>query len=1110
MIHKIKTIKKILEEANVTWWMDCGSLIHLYRDNYIEKDDIDFGVLIEDFDKLLSVLEKNRNLFEMIHVRNKEISIRYLGVKFDFLMYESHGNEIYLYAYKQNPYCSNKWNWEWRAKFPIDVFLPIQKMTLLGEEFNVPNNIDKRLTLQYGNWKVPVNVPAWTSDMNLALDKVYNPIAVVMTTFLRDESLFKVLPSYLQYPIKLYLLDQGLRTKEKDLYYEELRAKGHYIEYSEFDIGLAAARNKLIEKVEEEYILLTEDDIELQSNPYAQFHQFTNNNLGVLGGLLIRKPENTEQHYEYELEINSNHELLYKKSDKIDIVLNFALMKRKIFNSISYDNNLKLVEHTDFYLNLKQLNKFKVHYSRNLIGWHYHEKPKQYMIYRGRGNEYLKIFKNKWGISSIIKENKQLDIHKPDYSDELTIFLISAGEEINYKDVLLSLKNQTITFKLEIIKDIHPMSAAFQEMINQCNTKYYVQVDGDMVLKENAIEILYKAIKQTPSHIAMLCFKLHDNHLNKDIEGVKIYKHSIFKNFPYTDVVGCDMQQLNALKQAGYDIEKNQMVLGLHSPKWTKESIFHRYYSFALKHMLKSPDSLPQMMNNLLQIFMNNPNKLNFYSLLGSLGAILAKDKTYQEKDFLKLPSKEYKLLDNIFSGNNQLHEVSIINNSLPLILHISSIPCANRPYNTAKLIEMYSTKYSAHHILCSQYGRSNPDIPYREFPIDLSWEQNKSYCIELLNKAKIIHIHHNTTKEIRKFIPNNVPIIWTVSNLSQSLNLNNNTYNQHYNTYIKSLANLITTTEEPLQKEAYFYLTNVCLPLIAPFYHKPLLKDNEIPVVVYAPTNRVNYRNNKFVSKGYQDVLSIIDKIKSCCDFDFHLVEGMPYEENINIKKMADIIIDDVISETFHNSTIEAIYFNAVPLTNFSNSNFPAIKTNINNLEDNLCKLLKHRAYLETQKRNILEWKKKYYQPEQLLEKYEFLYDYILNNEITNVHKQMNTKKLSPLEMLIIVNNLCIEHKIDLILLEKTCKEYVTQANILSNELTLTSTNNQLLSELLIQKGFFQQNNVFVCGELSVNLKTNHIKDTKTGKRLAMHEFKVPFPVIGYLTKLYGDKWNE
>ena len=1114
MIHKIQTIKTLLENNNISYWLDCGSLIHLYRDGYLEKDDVDFGVLIEDYNRLIEILNQNKSLFEMIHIRNKEISIRYLGIKFDFLMYEIHEEEIYLYAYKQNPFCGNKWNWEWRAKFPKNVILPIRKKFFNDIEISVPNDIETRIALQYGeNWKTPINVPSWTYEMNLAKDEKYVPIAVVMTTFLRDDILKKVLPSYLQYPVKLYLLDQGFKTPEKNKLYDELRKLGHYIEYCEFDIGLSKVRNMLLDEVEEEYVLITEDDIELKTNPYTLFNYFTNNNLGVLGGLLIRQPSNSEQHYEYELEINDKRELIYKKSDKLDIVLNFALAKRKLFDDIRYDNNLLLAEHTDFYLRLKELKKWRVDYCKNFIGNHHADKPKQYRNYRNRGSEYSKLFQKKWNLINIIREEKNILENKINLISDLTVFLIISGEDINYKDTLIALQTQNCSFNLEIIKDYHPMSAAFQEMINRCKTPYYIQCDSDMVLQNDAIYLMYQKIKKSSEKTAMICFKLKDLHLNKNIEGIKIYKYDIFKNYPYENIISCDMNQLEKLSLAGYSIERNALVVGAHSPKWSDTTIFHRYYSFALKHLQKNSENLGQMMQNLFQIFLKEPNKLNWYALLGGLGAILTQEKNFEEKDFTQIPTKEYRLLDKIFATNDILSRDKKIENSfLPLALQISNIPCANRPYNISKLISMYSIKFESRHILCSQYGKTNPEIPYREFPEDLNWRKNPQKCIELLNQAKIIHIHHNISKDMLKYIPKTTPIIWTVSNLSQSLSYNNNDFNKQYNAFIKSMTSIITTTEEPLQKQAFGYLTNISLPLVPPIYTYPIIKDNLIPTVVFAPTNRVNYKINSLVSKGYADVLKIIDDLKKICDFNFILVEGIPYEENLNIKKGADIIIDDMISTTYHNSSIEAVYFNAVPLTNYESLSFPFIKTNLQNLKEVLYELLLDRNKLEKEKEKISKWKNIHCDPLILLKKFELLYEYCLGEDSRNNRSVSNnlSEDLNPLEILFIVDNICNEHQIELILLEQTCKEYIIKHDIISHRLVLSTTNNQLLKELLKQRGFIENNDLLYCGQTSIRLKNNTIPDTKLGCVLHDKQFSVPRPVISYLTSIYGEKWNE
>lgn len=412
MLDVIKEFKSIIDKESFIAWADCGGLIHLYRDGYIENDDFDFGIFMCDYPKVLSFLERNKDKWEYFNVRSKELSVKYNGVKFDFLVYEQKDDDIYLYSYKQNPYCGNKWNWEWRCKFPVDTILPIKRMTLCDIEFFVPNNIEERIRLQYGdNWRTPVNVPCWTAEMNLARDNSYLPIAVLMTTIARDEIMMHCVKSYLQFPIKLYLLDQGEHTTIKDEFYNELKSKGHYIVYSEHDIGLSAARNRLMKEINEEYVLITEDDIELVTNPYMLLQRFWNknneNNLGILGGLLIRQPSGKEQHYEYELSLKDGV-LEYTKSANIDLVLNFALAKRALFNDILWDEQLKLSEHTSFYLCLKQLNKWKVDYTKYFVGYHHSAKTKEYIEqYRGRASrEYGEMFRNKHGITKIIKDGK--------------------------------------------------------------------------------------------------------------------------------------------------------------------------------------------------------------------------------------------------------------------------------------------------------------------------------------------------------------------------------------------------------------------------------------------------------------------------------------------------------------------------------------------------------------------------------------------------------------------------------------------------------------------------------------------------------------------------------
>lgn len=1094
MINKLAYIQSLLIEANVVYWFDCGNLLKWYRDKEIDKSDIDFGVLLNNYSRIQDVLEKYKSNFEMIHYRDKEISLRYLGTKFDFICYAEKDDKISLYAYKQNPYCNNKWNYEWKATFPKDVYFPLKKLEVEHLTMPVPNNIEERLALQYGrDWQTPKNIPCWTYELNESKDVNYKPIAVIMTTIARDEILLKVLPSYLQYPVKLYLLDQGEETEIKNKYYDELRQQGHFIEYSHDDVGLSGARNYLLSKIEdEEYVFLTEDDVELQTNPYSLLNDFINNNLGILGGLLIRKPSDTEQHYEYELSLE-NKILEYKKSSNIDIVLNFFLAKAKVFKDIQWDDNLCLCEHTDFFYRLKQLNKWKVGYTRKLVGWHHAIKPETYKQLRGRAIQYLDIFMQKWGIDKIIKDNKIEHQH-----NELTVFVITHDGEPNLQNCLNTLEKQSIKFKIEIIQNYHPMSAAFQEMLNKCSTPYYLQLDSDIILYSDSVKTMLETIKASNSKECMVCFKLHDVHLNKSIDGVKIYKFDIFKNYPYNNVLACEMEQLERLEKDGFTYKRVPKVLGDHSPIWTKENIFERYFNYVEKYKKLESSDYTKLLQKLLDIYLQNQNIINLYAFIGGLASAVYPDKINIEKDYTVPLLSKFKYIEQAFAEYHTSEIATVSTIEKPLVLQISGIPCANRPYLTAQLLNKYSSKYQSRHILGSQYSKNHSDIPYREFPVDLLLKTDYDEIIKLIKKASVIHIHHRIDKILLSYIPASCKIVYTVSNIGSSKLVKDIPENIIFETQIKKLSHLITITDQPIQKQVYSYLTSRTVPLIPCLVDPMLSRTNKKPLIVFAPTNQ---KSDAFVSKGYYRVLGIIYKlILSGYNFDFDLIEGVPYQENIHRKQMADIVIDDVINEEFHNSSCEGGTLGAAVLTNYSDSKYPFIKTTIDTLENQLIKLITDKVYLRQEQDKMIRWAKEIYTPELICKEYDKLYDDVLliekpqpiNTPIIISSHPIELDK-SPQQILEILNNSSVEFW----LINNSCLEAVRTKTLISSILQIgveSEKDKTTINEL------YQNSNLEIA--IIPKPQTKHIN-------LYNKNYNIPSPVVPYLENLYGYNWN-
>lgn len=176
---------------------------------------------------------------------------------------------------------------------------------------------------------------------------------------------------------------------------------------------------------------------------------------------------------------------------------------------------------------------------------------------------------------------------KPDYRKELTVFHITCGAAA-YKRSKSSIENQTCKFNFFTIENIAPMGAAFQEMINRCTTKYFVQVDEDMILLPNAIETLYFEIKKQNEKIAMVWFPLEDKHLDHVISGIKIYAHEWYKQVYFKHTLHCEIDQNKRIKNMGGEIVGNleMPILGYHGTKYTQKEMFERCKMLAIKQKL--------------------------------------------------------------------------------------------------------------------------------------------------------------------------------------------------------------------------------------------------------------------------------------------------------------------------------------------------------------------------------------------------------------------------------------------------------------------------------------------------------------------------------------------
>jgi glycosyltransferase involved in cell wall biosynthesis len=170
-----------------------------------------------------------------------------------------------------------------------------------------------------------------------------------------------------------------------------------------------------------------------------------------------------------------------------------------------------------------------------------------------------------------------------DLSDKLTVFLLTSHNDINLPDVLAALKKQSVTFKFEVIENVTPLAAALQKMVTRCTTPYYIQLDEDMVLNSEAINIMYNSMK---NNVEFFCrvFPLTEKSINQSVYGIKIFNHDVMARYKYNqNTLSASVELFKEMEKDGLKFNNEKTVVGFHSPLWTPETIYNRYYILSKK-----------------------------------------------------------------------------------------------------------------------------------------------------------------------------------------------------------------------------------------------------------------------------------------------------------------------------------------------------------------------------------------------------------------------------------------------------------------------------------------------------------------------------------------------
>ncbi len=234
--------------------------------------------------------------------------------------------------------------------------------------------------------------------------------------------------------------------------------------------------------------------------------------------------------------------------------------------------------------------------------------------------------------------------------EHLTVYVISTGED-TYDECLEALQNQDCAFRVEHIRDVYPMSRAFQAMPDRCQTKYFVQVDADMVLHPHAIRSLYEAICHSGFRTYMVLGPLYEEGFG--IGGrVKCWKRSIFRLFRFRDVRTVDRDFFRRARWLGFKRHELPDVLGVHKPRHSPFSCFLKSKCDVEKWRFLGRPARLYATGVLEEALQEYPE--NWYRLLGTLlGVLTGKERVIRSKD-IRLEAERYRQVLSLLGRDEQ------------------------------------------------------------------------------------------------------------------------------------------------------------------------------------------------------------------------------------------------------------------------------------------------------------------------------------------------------------------------------------------------------------------------------------------------------------------------
>lgn len=319
-------------------------------------------------------------------------------------------------------------------------------------------------------------------------------------------------------------------------------------------------------------------------------------------------------------------------------------------------------------------------------------------------------------------------------------------------------------------------------------------------------------------------------------------------------------------------------------------------------------------------------------------------------------------------------------------IVHFSKTPLAGGPFRLIRLLQKY-TNYDVRLVDLKRWGKYPHDVVHAETPEE---------TLDLAEKADIIHFHNYLDYNSQDFTPINFNLLRKkgtvfVRQFRSEASFVARTMGITVSELLASPIPSIVIAQYPERFYPSAQVVPNAIPSEDPEY-RPSFEDPSIDLL-FSPTKSISAWDDRWNTKGAPETIEMMRKVEHLTGCTTKVISNRPLVEVLSEKRKSRIVLDDLVTGSYHISGVEAMCLGKAVLSyvddriefvlrEITGSEVcPFINVRLEDATEVLTYLLKHPEQVSSIGRAGREWIDRYWSEKVIVEHYVDVYQKLIQD---------------------------------------------------------------------------------------------------------------------------------